>query len=139
MIWLAVLLTLAYLALDGTVLHTSRTVRRAYWAATSAVVGFWLSSLSNMDASWLVLSAVRVCRGWEGREGVGGRESGSADTHTCAGTRGPPHLTRPGQRRGHGALLGFVQRAGAEDAPPASLSISLSLTHTHTHQLSCAR
>jgi hypothetical protein len=60
MIWLAVILTILYLALDGTWLHTSRTVRRAYWAATSAVVGFWLSStLNRMDASWLVLSAVR--------------------------------------------------------------------------------
>ena len=72
MIWLAVILTFAYLALDGTVLHTSRTVRRTYWAATSAVIGFWLSSLSNMDASWLVLSAVRGGRS-EGGGGARGR------------------------------------------------------------------
>lgn len=40
--------------------HNSRTVRRVYWAATSGIVGYWLSStLSGLDASWLVLSAVR--------------------------------------------------------------------------------
>jgi len=67
MLWLAVLAVVLYLALDGTPLHTSRSVRRTYWALTSALIGYWLSStLNRMDASWLVLSAVRAGKGERG-------------------------------------------------------------------------